>query len=354
MGELRATISAMLRRAMRPYLMARARLRGRAFFCTALAGHSDSNLCINSDLTVTCSCHDVDGSGRIGDLKCDSLEAILAGPTAARFRAELAQGRLPTPLCVRCCDLRTVAADQAIRLAAEHRLPSFVAVENTSDCNLRCASCPRLWIRRLRTKRSMSLHDVERVAEELKAAGVARLGYLNFGEPFLSRNIRRELEILREVCPWLWITTSTNAMPIDSDEKREAALLMDKIQISLHGIDQRTAAKYQRGIVFQRSYDNMQALAEYRKARGLARPVLVWKYLLFRWNDRPAYLLRAIEMGRMAGVDEICFEKTVSPLDGLSWRWLLGMLNGVGRPSGDEICIDLRPTRELQCTATAR
>ena len=55
-----------------------------------------------------------------------------------------------------------------MRLAEGRRLPTFVQVENTSACNLRCLSCPRERILRLRRRQSMSLDDVRRVAEEIK------------------------------------------------------------------------------------------------------------------------------------------------------------------------------------------
>ena len=244
-GELTTTVSAALRRARAWQLVAAARLRRRAFFCAALAGNSDINVCVNSDLSVSCNCHDVDGSGWIGHLGQSSLAEVFAGPVARRFRQELAAGRLPTPQCSRCCDLRSVSRDKALRLADRHRLPAFLMVENTSRCNLQCASCPRPQIRRLRAKPSMSLDDVRRVAQQVREAGVASVAYMNFGEPFLSKNIRQELEILREENPGLRINTSTNAMAIDCDEKRAAALLVDRIQIS--GRDRPGDGRYQRG-----------------------------------------------------------------------------------------------------------
>lgn len=70
-------------------LVIEARLRRRAFFCNALAGNSQTNIAINSDLTVSCACHDADGSAHVGDLKRESLAEIFAGETAGRFRDSL-------------------------------------------------------------------------------------------------------------------------------------------------------------------------------------------------------------------------------------------------------------------------
>lgn len=352
MAELTPAVAAVLRRLRAGWLMRKAKRRKQIFLCAALAGRSQVNLSINSDLTVSCSCHDVDGSGHLGDLGRQSLQEILSGPIAQRFRNELADGRLPTPLCARCCDLHSGPRDRLDRMARAFGLPSFIMVENTSACNLRCGGCPRRQIQRLRTRLSMSLDDVRHVAREIKETGIEAIGYLNYGEPFLSRTIRRELEILREANPGLFIGTSTNGMLIDCDEKRAAAMLLDRIQVSLDGVDQRSAARYQRGIDFQRALENLQALVAYRDARQPRRPTIIWKYLLFRWNDHPRQLEQAIALARQSGVDEILFEKTVSPVDGISWRWYLGRIKVPGERSEDGIRLPLREIEEPLCAAS--
>ena len=343
MDSYATRVAAWTRLIRKRYLGVAARLRRKAYFCTALAGNSDSNLCINSDLTVSCNCHDVDGSGRIGDLGRGSLHDILSGETATRFRQQLAEGTLPIANCSRCCDLRAIPREKA-RGASEFRLPRFIMVENTVACNLRCVSCPRTRIRRLRSRISMSLDDVRRVATELRDAGVQRVGYLNLGEPFLSPNIRRELEIFREIHPQVWLATSTNGVPLDTDDKREAALLLDSLQFSLDGISQEMVGKYQRGTDFELARRNMKDLVAYRDVRTRTKPEIVWKYLLFRWNDRRSHLDKAIELAREAGVDRVLFEKTLSPFYGISWRYYLGWLKNVGEDSLGNRLVTLRAT----------
>jgi hypothetical protein len=146
--------------------------------------------------------------------------------------------------------------------------------------------------------------------------------------------------------------TSTNGMMIDSDEKREAALLVDRMQISLDGIDQAMAARYQRGIDFAHAYRNMKSLVDYRDTRGLARPQIIWKYLLFWWNDHRQHLQTALELGRQAGVDEMLFEKTVSPYYGISWRYYLGLLDNLGEKVAEGFRVRLCECEAPCMTAT--
>lgn len=90
----------------------------------------------------------------------------------------------------------------------------------------------------------------------------------------------------------------------------------------------------------------------YRDKRRLARPLIVWEYLLFWWNDDRPYLQTAMDVGRQAGVDEMRFEKTVSPYYGISWRYYLGRLDDLSQKFADGFRVRLRE-REARCmTAT--
>ena len=80
----------------------------------------------------------------------------------------------------------------------------------------------------------------------------------------------------------------------------------------------------------------------YRKARGLKKPVLEWKYLLFNWNDHPETIQRAIEMAKAAGLDIISFWPTNNPFYGMSWRYHLGRMNHIGVKTWKGREIDLR------------
>src|SRR5471030_2386752 len=62
-------VSDLVRRAKSRWLEMRAKITGQKFYCSALAGDSEYNITINSDLTVSCNCQDYDGSGHLGDLR---------------------------------------------------------------------------------------------------------------------------------------------------------------------------------------------------------------------------------------------------------------------------------------------
>lgn len=278
------------------------------FYCRAIQGESDYNICINSDLTVSCNCQDYDGLGQIGDLRESTFEEIFRGSKAQAFREALLRGKHPVPICKSCSELRT-ATEPPERYLSGFRLPFHgIMVENTCLCNLNCVGCKRERTMRRRKQHRMNIDDVRTVAGILKGLSVRWLHYFNLGEPFLSPTILEELMIIREFNPDLpKIAVSTNGTLLDSSGKVEAALMIDHIYFSIDGTDQDAVEKYQRGADFDRSYGNMKALVEERNRKGRETPVIEWKYVVFNHNDELHYIERAIQLAREARVDVLSF-----------------------------------------------
>lgn len=180
----------------------------------------------------------------------------------------------------------------------------------------------------------MSLSDIKRLAKEIREIGVTDISYHHLGEPFISKNLEEELKIIRDHNPTVRIQVSSNGMLISTDKQRRAAMLFDHIQISLDGINQEMVDRYQQGLRFETVYENMKQLVAYRNAQGFNRPVICWKYLLFRWTEQRKYQLKAIELARQANVDELWFEPTVSPVQGIPWRTMLGANRDLGVKDG--------------------
>ncbi len=280
---------------------------GRKFYCKALSGESTHNICINSDLTVSCNCSDIDGSGRIGNLGTNSLREVFDGQVAMRFRERLAKGRLAIPRCLKCPELIRIERKDAALRVEQYGLPKCIMVENTVLCNLRCLWCCRNRITSTRQEKVMMLEGIERVAIELRDCEVEELSYFNLGEPFLSAQIDEELRIIRAYLPEVRITTSTNGVFVDSEKKREAALLMDRVYFSIDGASQEKVVIYQVGADFAKSIANMGQLVRSRNAKGQKIPTIEWKYVVFAWNDAKEDIETAIDLAQELGVDAISF-----------------------------------------------
>ncbi len=366
-------ISDHVRKALRMWYEISARMRGQVFYCGALQGQSEYNITINSDLTVSCNCQDYNGAGHLGDLNRSSFAEIFFGPVAHRFRQDLARGRLPITTCARCGDLRRIARSKApkeippappaplegARAAAspvasvppagssgwpELRLPyRGMLLENTVRCNIDCVGCDRKSAARIRSQKQMSLEHLARMADLVRELGLRQLFYLNLGEPFLSPNIGEELPLLRRKNPNCRIVVSTNGIVLDTDAKREAALYASHIFFSIAGVDDAMLKQYEHFGSFEKAYENMKALVQYRDARGRSKPIIEWKYLLFNWNDRQQIIHRAIAMAQAAGVDTVSFWPTRNPFFGISWRYRIGLLDHIGVTSWKGREVILKP-----------
>jgi MoaA/NifB/PqqE/SkfB family radical SAM enzyme len=334
-------VSDWLRWTLSHWLELRAKITGRKYYCHSLAGLSDYDLAINSDLTVSCNCQDYDGSGHIGDLRKNSFEEIFYGPIAQKYRDDLAKGKIPIPTCARCGALRYLKKNEP---PPKPRLPyRGILLENTVICNVDCVGCAREGAANVRTKKTMPLAELTQMAELTARLGMERIFYLCLGEPFLSPTICLELPLLRAKNPHAYIRVSTNGVLLNTDAKREAALQLSDIQFSVHGISDAMCAKYMLRGSFEKAFDAMKQMVAYRDARGLKMPILEWKYLLFNWNDHPKSIQRAMEMAKGIGVDIISFWPTGNPFYGISWRYRLGLMNHIGRESWKGREVILRP-----------
>jgi wyosine [tRNA(Phe)-imidazoG37] synthetase (radical SAM superfamily) len=138
----------------------------------------------------------------------------------------------------------------------------------------------------------------------------------------MANSILDEIRVLKQEHPALRIFTSTNGVLVDSQAKRQAALAMDRVYFSIDGCDQETAQRYQVGTDFTAAYEYLCALVRERDQAGAdTGPIIEWKYVVFRWNDRAEHIERALQLARRAKVDGISFWQTLNPVHGISTRF---------------------------------
>ncbi len=299
-------------------------LTRKRFYCHSLTGLSTYDTAINSDMTVTCNCKDMDGVGVIGSLARQSFEQIWSGPKATMFRRKLAEGKLPIRSCVTCAERRLVSRQQAEHYRDHYELPRLgLMVENTVVCCYRCLSCARPVVYTKRARKAMSMEDIGLVSQTMRRIGVKTCYFFNLGDPFCHPEVNAQTELIRRENPDLFIYTSTYGVMLRGDDKLEAALRMNHLVFSIDGTDDEIMQRYQRGANFDRAYQNMCRVIQTRNQRGLKAPRVEWKYVLFNWNDRPAMIHRAIALAKAAAVDVISFWPARYPVYGISWRYFL-------------------------------
>jgi len=295
----------------RKYLQLRlqtsAKFSRKVFACNALHGNSGYNISIHSDLTVSCNCQDFDGSGYIGNLAEESLQEIFSGRIASGFREKLLSRDFPLDLCCTCPELILVDESLADEYRHRYSLPhKGIMVENTVLCNYSCRLCKRKELLKVRKEKTLPPGGIEKVAELIQENRIGVVFFYNLGEPFLSKDVVRELNVLRQGNSDLKIVTSSNGVLLDSREKMEAALLIDHILFSIDGTSQESVTRYQIGGNFQKAFDHMSKLVQLRDEKGISNTI-EWRYVLFRGNDRPEQIEEAIRLSKEAKVDIISF-----------------------------------------------
>jgi MoaA/NifB/PqqE/SkfB family radical SAM enzyme len=325
----------------------RARLRGNEFYCRALAGNSEYNISINADQTVSCNCQDRDGAGRLGDLKKESFHKIWYGAKASKFRSLLAGGRLPIHWCAKCGDRREVKRGTRSEVVLPH---VGLMVENAAACNFSCTSCDRQIVREVQGGAMLQPGKMGAVVETVKTLQPEHLMWFKNGEPFLPRNVEQQVEEVLSVSPHSKIRCSTNGVLLNTDSKRRAAMMMDIVIFSLDGITTPMVRKYQRGGDFDAAYRNLADLVKFRDARGAHKPTIVWKYVLFNWNDRREYVDAAISMAKAIRVDELWILPTMSPPWGISWRYFTNGYAKLGKVVPGEAVKIQTADRLVACT----
>ena len=304
-----------------------AKLKHKVFSCKVLNGKSEYDLSVNSDMTISCNCQDFDGAGKIGDFSQNTLEEILSSNKAEMFRKQLSEGKLPIPNCSRCSELEIVPPYEYQKDEKRIVPTKNLMVENTICCACSCLACARPLVMKQRKKLALTLEDIEKIAIEIKKHNIQSISYFNLGDPFISKNILEELKIIRKYNPDIIINSSTNGLLLDSEEKLEAACLMDSLVVSIDGINTKMVKKYQRNQNFETSFGHMCDLIKYRdnlnknNSSPLSKLKVGWNYILFSWNDKPEYIKKAMSLCKEHNIDSLNLWHTKSPFWATSWRW---------------------------------
>jgi hypothetical protein len=82
---------------------------------------------------------------------------------------------------------------------------------------------------------------------------------------------------------------------------------IDELIVSVDGATQATYEAYRRGGRLDEILEGMRLLRVERDEAGLNRPAIVWRYILFSWNDSDAEMALAERMAGEIGVDRFCF-----------------------------------------------
>jgi pyruvate-formate lyase-activating enzyme len=298
------------------------RFAGITYRCGALSGETPYCITIGPDMQLSCNDHDYDYACTLGNLRQNRLNDILHGSFVRSINQDLASGRIPFKKCISCGYLRRERKTKG----NQAEIPpinaiSTLRVEATRRCNLRCLNCANTRMTHEQKKGALSLSDIEILADALNTNGIHSVVYSGFGEPFFSDDIYYQLSRLRSLTESIKISCSTNAVLLNTDLKREAALLLDHLYVSIFGPGNDVYRIYHKNGTFDDAYENLVKLTSFREQRHARLPIIEWKYVLFWWNDRRSQIGKVLDLARSGNVDLLSLHAGGKPFFFASWRY---------------------------------
>jgi len=245
------------------------------------------------------------------DPSLDYAEDVYLGKVYGHIRERLAADTMPFPTyCSKCMVLQPTSP--YVTSDSHHRYVDTFQVEPSMACQLDCPGCIPMKERKARVERTWCGHlflapqIFEKILKDFRRASV-RIRTFDFqghGEPLLSRDVWSMIRMAKSLFPDSYATMCTNANAEFRDEMVDAGL--DQIIYAIDGMDRASYAPYRVHGDFEQAYAFMRRFSAAVRARN-GKIDTVWKYVLFRHNDRPEQLLAAQALALEAQVTELRF-----------------------------------------------
>lgn len=272
---------------------------------------------INCDGNAVCGTQNF--APLIGDMNKADFRGVWNGPGLKDIRqAMLAGSESQCRDCTLYLDRRYNVTNGYKRAVVMNEPPEILLIEPTVNCNLNCPTpCginfPRSAACR-RNARVMPLNLFKKIIDGLKE-NIKNIGLFNYGEPFMHPQISEMIEYTRQKCPDTHLSASTNGMPLANEEllRKITYSGIDQLLFSVDGATQDTYEKYRRGGNLEAILKAMEKIIRLRKNN---KPQVIWRYILFAWNDSDRELKEAERLAKDIGVDSFCFHLSDVPFFG--------------------------------------
>jgi radical SAM protein with 4Fe4S-binding SPASM domain len=179
--------------------------------------------------------------------------------------------------------------------------PFTISIEPTTSCNLRCPECPSGLRKFTRDTGSLSLELFRKVLDQLSPDLFYLILYFQ-GEPYLNPLFFQMVEEAKK--KKIYTATSTNAHFLtDSLARKTVESGLDRIIISLDGLDQETYEKYRVGGLLDKVIEGTKNLVRWKKELKSKTPHIILQFIVFSINEHQVPELKKI--ARELGVDQL-------------------------------------------------
>jgi len=266
---------------------------------------------VRSNGDIPCNC-DTGEQVILGNISTENplwdIQEIFENESYTNIRKDLSSGQIPWgDICTKCAFFRR---DEPFSESLPHRKLRKIHLEPTLACNLECPGCSNSTQIKTRPKpHLMKIEMLETLFRSLSknSYSVEEILYSGQGDPLMHPKFSEFVKIIREYCPTTRQTLCTNG---NFDYwKTTQGRFIDTIYVSCDGVFQENYEKYRvRGEVNK----PIQFMKEVAKAGSKGKQQLIWKYILFEFNDSEEELIAAQKLANSIGVDTLLFVFTHS------------------------------------------
>ncbi|MBL8749490.1 MAG: radical SAM protein [Planctomycetes bacterium] len=276
-----------------------------------------------SDGSAVCACVDAAKTNPLGNFRFQTFDEVWNGKSYEKLRRAIASDIDQTPICVGCPN--RIAEPPPADYFTGVQKPEALFIESYAGCNLACPGCDRESIEGNRDELAMSLDAFKRVIDGVSPT----LKYMEFhlgGENYMHKDAHEMVTYARKNNPNCFILSSTNGHFFHTEERCQKVLDsgIDALIFSVDGARQETYEKYRVNGRFDRVFEAMKKIVAMRNAQGLRRPIVIWRYILFEWNDSREEMDLARRLAEEIGVDHLAWHLNAVSIMQSSKRYHIG------------------------------
>ena len=277
---------------------------------------------IKADGRVTCSSYH---RGRdelfFGNINNQSFSEIWFGYRFQKLRSTIREPSTIFPFHCYTCPYK-IESNKITDLIPIPNFPKVLWVESTDACNLNCPACLQP---KDRKGAKLPLESFKKVIDEIGKHLSTLLFYID-GENYLHPDAMKMTQYAKQVNPKLQIITSTNGLLFSGTDRQIEFVRsgVDSVIFSIDGAYQESYSRYRRGGNFNTALNNMRGVIEQKQNLGINLNV-VWRYILFKWNDSDEEMDHARSLASEIGVDSLIWLVTTTANH--SERFLPGSIN---------------------------
>ncbi len=180
-------------------------------------------------------------------------------------------------------------------------MPISVSIEPTTSCNLKCLECPSGQHKFTRPTGMLTLDFFQYFINQLHK----NLLYLTLyfqGEPYLNPDFFDFVKYAKSKN--IYTSTSTNGHFLgDENAKKTIQSGLDRLIISLDGVEQQTYASYRIGGSFDTVIDGIKNVVKWKKQLNAGNPFLIIQFLVLKTNESQIKDIK--KLGKKLGVNDV-------------------------------------------------